>query len=107
MSPSIAPGRTGEKSCSSSSAAAGAERGGRVAALGCAVLHPHPSALTNLESKAGAYLSAHRSTLVSEALSNASKHANASAVHIRIDASQGAVRMSIQDNGVGGANGIR
>ena len=35
--------------------------------------HVHPSALTNLQSKAGAYLSAHRSTLVSAALSNASR----------------------------------
>jgi signal transduction histidine kinase len=42
--------------------------------------------------------------VVSEALTNAAKHAHASAVHVDLVAERGAVRVSISDNGVGGAH---
>jgi signal transduction histidine kinase len=42
--------------------------------------------------------------VVSEALANAAKHARASAVHIELVADDGAVRLSIRDDGVGGAD---
>jgi PAS domain S-box-containing protein len=42
--------------------------------------------------------------VVSEALANAAKHACASAVHVNVTADNGAVRLSVRDNGVGGAD---
>jgi signal transduction histidine kinase len=42
--------------------------------------------------------------VVSEALTNAAKHAHASAVHVDIDASDSIVRLAIRDDGVGGAD---
>ncbi len=42
--------------------------------------------------------------LVAEALTNAAKHAKASIVHVGIDASDTYVRISIRDDGVGGAD---
>jgi signal transduction histidine kinase len=42
--------------------------------------------------------------LVSEALTNAAKHAKASSVHVDIDAGDAYVRISIRDDGVGGAD---
>jgi signal transduction histidine kinase len=42
--------------------------------------------------------------VVSEALANAAKHAQASAVHVNLAAMDGAVRLSIRDDGVGGAD---
>ena len=42
--------------------------------------------------------------VVSEALTNAAKHARASVVHIRLAAEDGTIRLSIRDDGVGGAD---
>jgi len=44
---------------------------------------------------------------VSEALTNAAKHAMASVVHVDIDAADGCVRILIRDDGVGGADPTR
>jgi signal transduction histidine kinase len=41
--------------------------------------------------------------VVSEALANAVKHANASAVHVEARAADGRLRLSVRDDGVGGA----
>jgi signal transduction histidine kinase len=45
--------------------------------------------------------------VISEALTNAAKHSHASAVHVRVDRFDGEVRLSIDDNGVGGADPSR
>jgi signal transduction histidine kinase len=47
--------------------------------------------------------------VISEALANAAKHAQASAVHVEVDvdASSGTVRLSVGDDGVGGADPAR
>jgi signal transduction histidine kinase len=45
--------------------------------------------------------------LVSEALTNAAKHAHASVVHIQVDADDLTVRLAIRDDGVGGADPAR
>jgi signal transduction histidine kinase len=45
--------------------------------------------------------------VVSEALTNAAKHANASAMHVTVEAARGAVRVSVSDNGSGGADPAR
>jgi len=42
--------------------------------------------------------------VVSEALTNAAKHANASAVQVDVDRDDGLVRLAIRDDGVGGAD---
>jgi signal transduction histidine kinase len=42
--------------------------------------------------------------VVSEALANAAKQANATEVHVHLDASDGVVRLTVQDDGVGGAD---
>jgi len=42
--------------------------------------------------------------VVSEALTNATKHAFASAVHIGLTASDGVIRLSVRDDGIGGAD---
>jgi PAS domain S-box-containing protein len=42
--------------------------------------------------------------VVSEALANAAKHAGASAVHVNLSTENGTVRLSIRDDGVGGAD---
>ena len=42
--------------------------------------------------------------IVSEALTNAAKHANATAVHVDVDATHSAVRLAVRDDGVGGAD---
>ncbi len=42
--------------------------------------------------------------VVSEALTNAAKHAQASVVHVELEAQDGSVALSIRDDGVGGAN---
>jgi PAS domain S-box-containing protein len=42
--------------------------------------------------------------VVSEALTNAAKHARASVVHVEVDADDSNVRLSIRDDGVGGAD---
>jgi signal transduction histidine kinase len=41
---------------------------------------------------------------VSEALTNAAKHAHASVVHVDLDAHDTSVRLAIRDDGVGGAD---
>ena len=41
--------------------------------------------------------------VVSEALTNAAKHSNASAVWVDVDTGDNALRVSIRDDGVGGA----
>jgi signal transduction histidine kinase len=41
--------------------------------------------------------------IVSEALANAAKHANASVVQVEVNASRSALRISVRDDGVGGA----
>jgi signal transduction histidine kinase len=45
--------------------------------------------------------------IVSEALTNAAKHANASIVEVAVDAADGNVRLSISDDGDGGADPTR
>ena len=45
--------------------------------------------------------------VVSEALANAAKHAQASAVHVRVDMAGGALRLDLRDDGVGGADPAR
>jgi signal transduction histidine kinase len=42
--------------------------------------------------------------VVSEALTNAAKHAHASLVRVELDADDAIVRLAIRDDGVGGAN---
>jgi signal transduction histidine kinase len=42
--------------------------------------------------------------VVSEALTNAAKHANASVVHVELDAGDTIVRLAIRDDGLGGAD---
>jgi PAS domain S-box-containing protein len=42
--------------------------------------------------------------VVSEALTNAAKHARASVVHVTLDADDACLRLSISDDGIGGAN---
>ena len=42
--------------------------------------------------------------IVSEALTNAAKHAHATVVDIDVDATHGAVRLAVRDDGVGGAD---
>ncbi|MBV9446221.1 MAG: sensor histidine kinase, partial [Streptosporangiaceae bacterium] len=42
--------------------------------------------------------------VVSEALTNAAKHSQASAVHVTVTAADGDVRLSVSDDGVGGAD---
>jgi signal transduction histidine kinase len=42
--------------------------------------------------------------VVSEALTNAAKHAHASVVHVELEASDAVVRLAIRDDGVGGAD---
>ena len=42
--------------------------------------------------------------VISEALANAAKHANASRVHVLVDATSGALRLDVRDDGVGGAD---
>jgi signal transduction histidine kinase len=45
--------------------------------------------------------------VVSEALANAAKHANATAVQVDVDAADGLVRLAIRDDGRGGADPTR
>ena len=45
--------------------------------------------------------------VVSEALTNAAKHAQASVVHVDAQVVDGAPRLSVRDNGVGGADPVR
>ena len=45
--------------------------------------------------------------VVSEALTNATKHSNASAVNVAVEASDGVLELSIRDDGRGGANPTR
>jgi signal transduction histidine kinase len=45
--------------------------------------------------------------VVAEALTNAAKHAGASAVRVEVDAEDGLVRLDIRDDGVGGADPTR
>ena len=45
--------------------------------------------------------------IVSEALTNAAKHANATVVHIDVDATHSAVLLAVRDDGVGGADPAR
>jgi signal transduction histidine kinase len=45
--------------------------------------------------------------VISEALANAAKHAEASAVRIGIEETDGAIRLTIRDNGTGGADPAR
>jgi signal transduction histidine kinase len=42
--------------------------------------------------------------IVSEALTNTAKHADASEVHILVEARDGVLRLSIRDDGIGGAD---
>jgi signal transduction histidine kinase len=45
--------------------------------------------------------------VVSEALTNAAKHANASAITVQVDTSDTALHLAISDNGIGGADPTR
>lgn len=45
--------------------------------------------------------------VVSEALTNAAKHANASTVHVTVEAVEQGVRLSVSDDGIGGADPAR
>jgi signal transduction histidine kinase len=40
--------------------------------------------------------------VVSEAITNAAKHAHAAVVDVRVDASDGSIRISVRDDGAGG-----
>jgi signal transduction histidine kinase len=42
--------------------------------------------------------------VVSEALTNAAKHAHASLVHVELDVHDAIVRLAIRDDGIGGAD---
>jgi signal transduction histidine kinase len=42
--------------------------------------------------------------VVSETLTNAAKHAHASAIHVDVEVVEGSLRVSIRDDGVGGAD---
>jgi signal transduction histidine kinase len=42
--------------------------------------------------------------VVSEALANAAKHSNASVVEVTVDTVDGELRLSVRDDGVGGAD---
>ena len=44
--------------------------------------------------------------VVSEALTNAAKHAHASVVHVDVDAEDAVIRLSIRDDGIGGADPV-
>jgi signal transduction histidine kinase len=45
--------------------------------------------------------------VVSEALTNAAKHAQASLVNVEVETVEGALRLCVRDDGVGGADPIR
>ena len=45
--------------------------------------------------------------VISEALTNAAKHAKASGVHVQVDASTGVLRLEVRDDGLGGADPAR
>ena len=45
--------------------------------------------------------------VISEALANAAKHAKASGIHVRVDATSGVLRLDVRDDGVGGADPAR
>jgi signal transduction histidine kinase len=45
--------------------------------------------------------------VVSEALTNAAKHARASALDVNVDTGEGILRVCVRDNGVGGADPAR
>ena len=45
--------------------------------------------------------------VVSEALTNAAKHSNASVVEVTVDTIDGELRLSVSDDGVGGADPTR
>lgn len=45
--------------------------------------------------------------VVSEALTNAAKHAHASVVNVEVDTVEGALRLRVRDDGVGGADPVR
>ena len=45
--------------------------------------------------------------VVSEALTNAAKHADASVVNVELDAGRSSVQLTIRDDGIGGADAIR
>lgn len=45
--------------------------------------------------------------VVSEALTNTAKHAHASVVHVAVEARDGIVKLSIRDDGCGGADPTR
>jgi signal transduction histidine kinase len=45
--------------------------------------------------------------IVSEALTNVAKHAHASAVHIKVEAADDLIRLSVRDDGAGGADPAR
>jgi signal transduction histidine kinase len=45
--------------------------------------------------------------VVSEALTNAAKHAQASVVHVTVDAEDSIIQLAIRDDGVGGADPAR
>jgi signal transduction histidine kinase len=45
--------------------------------------------------------------VVSEALTNAAKHAHASVVHVAVEARDGVLELSIRDDGAGGADPSR
>jgi signal transduction histidine kinase len=47
------------------------------------------------------------SYVVSEALTNAAKHARASVVHVELDAHDATVQLAIRDDGIGGADAAR
>jgi signal transduction histidine kinase len=45
--------------------------------------------------------------VISEALTNAAKHAQASLVNVEVETVEGALRLCVRDDGVGGADPIR
>ena len=45
--------------------------------------------------------------MVSEAITNAAKHAHAAVVDVRVESSDGSIRISVKDDGAGGADAER
>ena len=84
----------------------GLDRGGLVAAIDeLAIRSPVPVQVDNrLSQRPTASVETAAYFVCAEALANATKHARASAVVVTLEASDGVLRLSIRDDGVGGAD---
>jgi signal transduction histidine kinase len=61
----------------------------------------------NLEARLAAPVEVAAYYVVAEALTNAAKHAHATVVHVGVRANEGGLRVSVGDDGVGGADPAR